>query len=130
APDGLPSLVEHAEGDVLAVDVEPDVKHRNLPKSKYVRTSTPWFHVTRLTEASFIVSRRRKFPNCVAAGALPSEPRLGPNSPASGTGALKRWPGKPGCLEFPTCTAVFRQRPGALGSQFQWQKGVVELLSR
>jgi hypothetical protein len=41
---------------VLGVDVEPDVQHGNLPKSECVRTSTSWFHVTRLTEASFIVS--------------------------------------------------------------------------
>jgi hypothetical protein len=28
ALDDLPGLAEHAEGDVLGVDVEPDVKHR------------------------------------------------------------------------------------------------------
>jgi hypothetical protein len=26
----LPGLAEHAEGDVLGVDVEPDVEHRNF----------------------------------------------------------------------------------------------------
>jgi hypothetical protein len=34
ALDGLPGLAEHAEGDVLGVDVEPDVEQRNLPKSE------------------------------------------------------------------------------------------------
>jgi hypothetical protein len=36
--DDLPFLVEGAEGDALAVDVEPDVENGNLPKSGYVRT--------------------------------------------------------------------------------------------
>ena len=58
--DDVPGLAEHAEGDVLGVDVEPDGQHRNLPKSECVRTSTPWLHDIRLTEASFIASRRRK----------------------------------------------------------------------
>ena len=34
ALDDLPGLAEHAEGDVLAVDVEPDVEHENLRKSE------------------------------------------------------------------------------------------------
>src|SRR5690348_6464746 len=58
-PNELAVLVEHADGDALGVDVESDVKHGNLLKSECVRTSTSWSHVTRLTEASFIVSRRR-----------------------------------------------------------------------
>src|SRR5262249_19021378 len=49
-------LAKHAEGDALAVDVEPDVEHRYLPKSEYVTPYSPWFHGTRLTEASYLVS--------------------------------------------------------------------------
>jgi hypothetical protein len=58
ALDDLPGLAERAEGEVLAVDVEPGVERRNLPKSEYARTCTPWSHVTRLTEASYVVSHR------------------------------------------------------------------------
>src|SRR5579864_2840793 len=57
----LPPLAEHAERNVFAVDIEPDVEHECLLKLGYVRTSTTVFHVTRLTEASFIVSHRRTF---------------------------------------------------------------------
>ena len=34
ALDDLPGLAEHADGDVLGVDVEPDVEHGNLRKSE------------------------------------------------------------------------------------------------
>jgi hypothetical protein len=57
--DDLSRLAEHTHGDPLAVDIEPHEKHKYLLKSEYVRTSTTDFHVTRLTEASFIVSHRR-----------------------------------------------------------------------
>src|SRR5262249_50272271 len=45
-------------GSIPIAYVEPDVKQRSLPKSEYVRTSTPGFHGTRLTEASYLVSHR------------------------------------------------------------------------
>jgi hypothetical protein len=51
--DDLPGLAKHTNGDMLGVDVEPDVQHGNLLKSECARTSTSWFHDTRLTEASF-----------------------------------------------------------------------------
>src|SRR5262249_60503231 len=59
--DDLPGLAEHADGDVLGGDVEPDVQQGNLLKSECVRTSTSWFHDTRRTEASFMVSPRGAF---------------------------------------------------------------------
>src|SRR5262249_3049403 len=54
----LPCLAEYADRNALAVDIEPDVEHKCLPKSGYVRTCATWFHVTRPTEASYIVSHR------------------------------------------------------------------------
>src|SRR5271157_2669411 len=59
AARNLPCPAEHAQGNTFAVDIEPDVEHKCLLKPGYVRTSTTVFHVTRLTEASFIVSHRR-----------------------------------------------------------------------
>src|SRR5262245_12169209 len=59
AANDLPCLAEHADGDPLAVDIEPYVKHQYLLKSGCVRTSTTDLQVTRLTEVSFIVSHRR-----------------------------------------------------------------------
>src|SRR5262245_4256978 len=56
AAGDLTRLAEHAQRDAFAVDVEADVKHKCLLKPVYVRTSATKFHVTRLTEASFIVS--------------------------------------------------------------------------
>src|SRR5579864_4767068 len=58
AAGDLPRLAEHAERNAFAVDIEPDVEHDCLLRLGYVRTSTTVFHVTRLTEASFIVSHR------------------------------------------------------------------------
>ena len=56
AADDLPCPAEHTYGNPFAVDIEPNVKHKCLLKPGYVRTSTTVFHVTRLTEASYIVS--------------------------------------------------------------------------
>jgi hypothetical protein len=61
ATDELPCLAEHAHGDPLAMDIEPNVQHKYLLKSGCVRNPTTAFHVTRLTEASFIVSYRSTF---------------------------------------------------------------------
>ena len=41
AADDLPGLVEHADGDAGAVDVEPDVEHGCLQKSGYARRTPP-----------------------------------------------------------------------------------------
>src|SRR4051812_21613236 len=51
AVDNLPGLVESAEGDVAAVNIEPNVQQRGLLKSESVKTCTTYFHVTGLTEA-------------------------------------------------------------------------------
>jgi hypothetical protein len=45
--------------DALVVDVETDVEHGCLLKSMVFGTVTTGFHVTRLTEASFIVSTQK-----------------------------------------------------------------------
>src|SRR5262249_41160123 len=34
-------FAEHAKRNVVAVDIEPDIEHRYLPKSEWVRTSMP-----------------------------------------------------------------------------------------
>jgi hypothetical protein len=41
---------------VLVVDIETDVEHGCLLKSMYLGTAATGFEVTRLTEASFMVS--------------------------------------------------------------------------
>src|SRR5262249_4969453 len=56
--DDLALLVEGTEGDPLGVDVETNVKHETPPKAEERDNQRPWFHVTRPTEASFIVSHR------------------------------------------------------------------------
>src|SRR5688572_2210472 len=56
--DDLSCLVEYADRDALAVDVESDVKHRCL-RSQSDGKLEPKFHVTDLTETSYIDSRRR-----------------------------------------------------------------------
>src|SRR6516225_109142 len=61
AMDHLALLVEGTDRDTLGVDVEADVKHETPPKAEQRGNQRPRFHVTRLTEASFIVSRRRQF---------------------------------------------------------------------
>jgi starvation-inducible DNA-binding protein len=45
------------------LDVEPDVNHK-APPEVVERENHPWLHVIRLTEASFIVSRRLQFSPC------------------------------------------------------------------
>src|SRR5262249_33813341 len=52
----LPGLAEDADRDALVVDIETDVEHGCLLKSLYLGTAATVFQVTRLTEASFIVS--------------------------------------------------------------------------
>jgi hypothetical protein len=54
--DDLPSLAEDADRDALVVDIETDVEHGCLLKSMDLETAATAFQVTRLTEASFIVS--------------------------------------------------------------------------
>src|SRR5262245_17843708 len=56
AADDLPGLAENADCDPLVVDIEPDVEHGCLLKSMYLGNAATEFQVTRLTEASFIVS--------------------------------------------------------------------------
>jgi hypothetical protein len=48
-------LAEHADRDALVVDIETDVEHGCLLKSMELGSAANGFHVTRLTEASFIV---------------------------------------------------------------------------
>jgi hypothetical protein len=64
AADDLPGLAEHADGDALAVDVEPDVEHGRLLKSLYRGNAATEFQVARLTEASFIASTPTLFGGC------------------------------------------------------------------
>src|SRR5262249_35297254 len=45
------------------LDVEPDMNHK-APPDVVERGNHPWLHVIRLTEASFIVSRRLQFSPC------------------------------------------------------------------
>jgi hypothetical protein len=42
--------------DALVVDIETDIKHGCLLKSMYLGTAATGFHITGLTEASFVVS--------------------------------------------------------------------------
>ena len=62
AVDELPRLVEHADRDMFAVDVEPDVEHDDLRKLETVRTCTTGSTLP-LTEASYIDSHRRHLPD-------------------------------------------------------------------
>src|SRR5262249_42081558 len=57
----LPRLVQYADRDTFGMDIESYVVHNDLHKSGYARTQTTYLYVTRLTEAPFIVSRRRRF---------------------------------------------------------------------
>src|SRR5262249_24873509 len=56
AAGDLPGLAEDADRDALIVDIEADVEHGCLLKSLYLGNAATEFQVTRLTEASFIVS--------------------------------------------------------------------------
>src|SRR5262249_57938115 len=56
ATGDLPGLAEDADRDALIVDIETDVEHGCLLNSMDLGTAATGFHVTRLTEASFIVS--------------------------------------------------------------------------
>src|SRR5262249_55359872 len=56
AADDLPGLAEHADRDAFVVDIETDVKHGCRLESMELGTAATGSHVTRLTEASFIVS--------------------------------------------------------------------------
>jgi hypothetical protein len=49
AADDLPGLAEDADRDALVVDIEPDVEHGCLLKSKYLGNAATVFQVTRLT---------------------------------------------------------------------------------
>ena len=51
-----PGLAEDADRDALVVDIEPDVEQGCLLKSLELGNAANEFQVTRLTEASFIVS--------------------------------------------------------------------------
>jgi hypothetical protein len=64
AMDYLPLLIKGAERDAPGVDGEADVKHKAPPEAEE-RENHPWFHVIRLTEASFIVSRRGAIRGCL-----------------------------------------------------------------
>src|SRR5262245_14429626 len=57
----LPGLAEDVDRDALVVDIEPNVEHGCLLKSVYLGTAATEFQVTRLTEASFIVSTPKQF---------------------------------------------------------------------
>src|SRR5438445_9313778 len=59
AMDNLPCLVEGASRNVGSVNVETDVKHKAPLKVEERHNLHRYFHVIRLTEASFIVSLRR-----------------------------------------------------------------------
>ena len=59
AAEDLPGTAEDADRDALVVDIEPDVEHGCLLKSMYLGTAATRLHVTRLTEASFLVSTPR-----------------------------------------------------------------------
>jgi hypothetical protein len=56
AADDLPGLAEHADRDAIVVDIETNVEHGCLLKSIELGTAATGFHVTRSTEASFVVS--------------------------------------------------------------------------
>jgi hypothetical protein len=58
AVDDLALLVEGADRDVLGVDIQADVKHKAPLEVEERDNHHPWSHVTRSTEASFIVSHR------------------------------------------------------------------------
>jgi hypothetical protein len=60
AAGDLPGLAEDADSDALVVDIETDVKQECLLKSMYLGTAATVFHVTRLIEASFIVSTPKR----------------------------------------------------------------------
>jgi hypothetical protein len=60
AADDLPGLAEHADCDALVVDIETDVEFGCLLKSMELGTAATGFQVTRLTEASFIVSTPKR----------------------------------------------------------------------
>ena len=55
-----PGLAEDADRDELVVDIETDVERGCLLKSMDLGTAATGFQVTRLTEASFIVSTTPK----------------------------------------------------------------------
>jgi hypothetical protein len=56
AANDLSVLAKDADRNALVVDIETDVKHVYLLKSMYPGNAAKEFQVTRLTEASFIVS--------------------------------------------------------------------------
>jgi hypothetical protein len=56
ATGDLPGLAEDADRDALVVGIEPNVEHGCLLKSMHLGNAATEFQVTRLTEASFIVS--------------------------------------------------------------------------
>jgi hypothetical protein len=56
AANDLPGFAEDANRDPLVVDIETDVEQMCLLKSMYLGIAATEFHVTRLTEASFMVS--------------------------------------------------------------------------
>src|SRR5262249_44201062 len=57
----LPRLAQYTDRDTFGMDIESYVIHDDLHKSGYAGTQAAYLHVTRLTEAPFIVSRRRQF---------------------------------------------------------------------
>jgi hypothetical protein len=61
AAGDLPGLAEDADRYALVVDIETDVEHGCLLKSMYLGTAATEFHVSRLTEASFIVPTPKQF---------------------------------------------------------------------
>src|SRR5262249_9196116 len=61
AASDLPGLAEDADRDALVVNIEPHVEHSRLLKSMYLGNVATVFQVTRLTEASFIVSTPKLF---------------------------------------------------------------------
>src|SRR5262249_18018555 len=54
----LPLVAEHAEGDALRVKIQTDGKQKAPLEIEERQSQYAELHVTRLTEASFIVSRR------------------------------------------------------------------------
>jgi hypothetical protein len=78
AADDL-GLAEHADRNALVVEIDPDVKHGWVMTSMYLANATSEFQVTRLTEASFIVSK----PNVSMRTGLTSSPSAGAKEPES-----------------------------------------------
>jgi hypothetical protein len=72
----LPGLAEDADRDALVVDIEPDREQGCLLKSLYLGDTATDFQVTRVTEASFIIST----PTCYR-----------------GLRLAQRWPGRLEC---------------------------------